>query len=86
MLLELKSEVFSNISLSFLYSLIYKLFHMAAIKANQVVVMLTLIKLINCPAIPFAGLKMAADEQACLLKLGEDTIDRGKTDFLIFFG
>ena len=77
MLLELKSEVFSNIPLSFLYSLIYKLFHMAAIEANQVVVMLTLIQLINCPAIPFTRLKMAAEKKPRLLKLGKNSVDRG---------
>jgi hypothetical protein len=86
MLLKLKSEVFSYIPLSFLNSLIYKLLHMATIEANQVVMMLTLIQLIDSPAITFAGLKMATYEQPCLLNLSEDKIDRGKTDFLILFG
>jgi len=84
--LKLKAKVFSNITLSFLDRLIHKLLYMPAIKANQVVVVLALIKLINRSAITLAGLKMAAEKKPRLLKLGKDAVDRGKTNFLVLFG
>ena len=49
------------------------------------VVVLTLIKLIDRPTIPFARLKMAAEQESSLFKLGKHTIDRSKTNFLVIF-
>ncbi len=48
--------------------------------------MRTLIELINRPAIAFAGLKMTAQQEARLLKLGEYPIDRSQTNVFVFFG
>jgi hypothetical protein len=63
-----------------------KFLYVATVKANEVIVVRTLIELINRPAIAFAGLKMTAEQEACLLKLGEDPIDRSQTNVFIFFG
>jgi hypothetical protein len=76
-LLELKSEVFSNIALPFFNGFVYKFLDMAAINADQVVMMLSLIELIDSPAIPFAGFEMAAQKQASLFKLGKNPINSG---------
>ena len=59
-LLELKTEVFGNIPLPFFDGLVHKLFHMATIKANQMVMVLALIELVDGHAIALAGLKMAS--------------------------
>ena len=77
MLLQLKSEVFGNIALPFLNRLIHKFLYVAAIQANQVVMMAPFIEFVYRPAIPFAGLKMTAQQKAGLLKLGEYSINRG---------
>jgi hypothetical protein len=42
-LLELKTQVFGNITLPFLDSLIYKLLNVTAVQADQVIMMLTLV-------------------------------------------
>jgi hypothetical protein len=51
-----------------------------------VIVVCTLIELINRPAIAFTGLKMTAQQEACLLKLGEYPIYRSQTNVFVFFG
>jgi hypothetical protein len=56
------------------------------VKANEVIMMRTLIELINRPAIAFTGLKMTAQQEPCLLKLGEYPIDRSETNVFVFFG
>jgi hypothetical protein len=63
-----------------------KLLYVTTVKANEVIVVRALIELINRPAIAFAGLKMTAEQEACLLKLGEYPIDRSQTNVFVFFG
>ena len=53
---------------------IEKLLHMAAIKANQMVVVLTFIEFVY----RFAALKLAAGEQTGLFKLHQHAIDGGQ--------
>ncbi len=53
-----------------------KLFHFAAVQADQVVVVLALIELIH----RFAALKMATAQNAGLLKLRQHTVHRGQSD------
>jgi hypothetical protein len=63
-----------------------KFLYVPTVKANKVVMVRTLIKLINRPAIAFAGLKMTAEQEARLLKLGEHPIHRSQTNIFVFFG
>jgi hypothetical protein len=85
-LLKGKTQGFSNFLLAPLNRSIDKLLYVTTVKANEVIVVRTLIELINRPAIAFAGLKMAAEQKARLLKLGEYPIDRSQTNVFIFFG
>lgn len=55
---------------------IVKLFHLAAIQANQVVVVFALIQFKNS----FPALEMAAAQDTCLLELGQNPVDRGQSD------
>jgi hypothetical protein len=86
MLLKGKTQGFSDFFLAPLNGGIDKFLHVATVKANQVIVVRTLIELINRPAIAFARLKMTAQQEACLLKLGEYPIDRSQTNVFVFFG
>jgi hypothetical protein len=86
MLLKGKTQGFSNFLLAPLNRSIDKLLYVTTVKANEVIVVRALIELINRPAIAFAGLKMTAEQEACLLKLGEYPIDRSQTNVFVFFG
>jgi hypothetical protein len=86
MLLKGKTQGFSDLLLAPLNRSINKFLYVATVKANEVIVVRTLIELINRPAIAFAGLKMTAQQEARLLKLGEYPIYRSKTNVFIFFG
>jgi hypothetical protein len=86
MLLEGKTQGFSDFFLPPLNRRVNKLLYVAAIKANQVIVVCSLIEFINRPAIAFAGLKMTAQQEARLLKLGEHPIHRSQTNVFVFFG
>ena len=86
MLLKGKTQGFSDLLLAALNRSIDKFFYVATVKANEVIVVRTLIELINRPAIAFAGLKMTAEQEACLLKLSEHPIDRSQTNVFVFFG
>ena len=55
---------------------IVKLFHLAAIQAHQMVVVLARIEFKN----RFATLEMAAAQDLGMFKLGQNTIDRGQSD------
>jgi hypothetical protein len=81
-----KAQGFGNLLLAPLNRGIDKFLYVATVKANQVVMVCTLIELINRSAIAFAGLKMTAEQEACLLKLGEYPIDRSQTNVFVFFG
>jgi hypothetical protein len=83
---EGKTQGFSNFLLAPLNRGIDKFLYVPTVKANEVVVVRTLIEFINRPAIPFAGLKMTAEQEACLLKLGEYPIHRSQTNVLVLFG
>jgi hypothetical protein len=83
---EGKTQGFSDLLLAALNRSIDKFFYVATVKANEVIVVRTLIELINRPAIAFAGLKMTAEQEACLLKLGKYPIDRSQTNVFVFFG
>jgi hypothetical protein len=84
--LELKSQGFGNFLLTALNGRIDKFLYVPTVKANEVVMVCTLIEFINRSAIPFAGLKMTAEQEACLLKLGEHPIYRSQPNVFIFFG
>jgi hypothetical protein len=86
MLLKGKTQGFGNFFLAPLNRCIDKFLYVPTVKANEVIVVCTLIELINCPTIAFAGLKMTAEQETCLLKLGEYPIDRSQTNIFIFFG
>jgi hypothetical protein len=80
-----KTQGFSDLLLASLNCGIDKFLYVATVKANEVIVVRTLIELINRPAIAFAGLKMAAQQKARLLKLGEYPIHRRQTNVFVFF-
>jgi hypothetical protein len=86
MLLKGKTQGFSDLLLAPLNRDINKFLYVATVKANQVIVVRTLIELINRPAIAFAGLKMTPQQETRLFKLGEYPIDRSQTNVFIFFG
>jgi hypothetical protein len=86
MLLKGKTQGFGDLLLAPLNCGIHKFLYVATVKANEVIVVRTLIELINRPAIAFAGLKMTAEQETCLLKLGEYPIDRRQTNVFVFFG
>ena len=85
-LFEGKTQGFGDFLLAALNGGIDKFLYVPTVKANEVVMVRTLIQLINRPAIAFAGLKMTAEQEACLLKLGEYPIDRSQTNVFVFFG
>jgi hypothetical protein len=84
--LEGKTQGLGDFLLAPLNRRIDKFLYVPTVKANQVVMVCTLIELINRSAIAFAGLKMTAQQEACLLKLGEYPIDRSQTNVFVFFG
>jgi hypothetical protein len=84
MLLKGKTQGFGDLLLATLNRGIDKFLYVATVKANQVIVVRTLIELINRPAIAFAGLKMTTEQETCLLKLGEYPIDRSQTNVFVF--
>jgi hypothetical protein len=86
MFLKGKTQGFSNFLLAPLNRGINKFLYVPTVKANEMVVVRTLIEFINRPAIAFAGLKMTAQQEARLLKLGEYPIDRSQTNVFVFFG
>jgi hypothetical protein len=86
MLLKGKPQGFGDFLLAPFNRGIDKFLYVATVKANEVIVVRTLIELINCTAIAFAGLKVAAEQEACLLKLGEYPIDCSQTNVFVFFG
>jgi len=86
MLLKGKTQGFGDFLLAPLNRSIDKFLYVPTVKANQVVMVRTLIELINRPAIAFAGLKMTAQQEARLLKLGEYPINRSQTNVFVFFG
>jgi hypothetical protein len=59
---------------------IVKLLHTAAIDAHHVVMVLTFIELIH----RFAALEVIAAQNAGLLKLGQNAVNRGQTDIGVF--
>lgn len=81
-----KTQGFGDFLLAALNGGIDKFLYVAAFKANEVIVVRTLIELINRPAIAFAGLKMTAQQEACLFELGEYSIYRSQTNVFILFG
>jgi len=83
--LEGKTQGFGDFLLAPLNGGIDKFLYMPTVKANEVVMVRTLIEFINRPAIAFTGLEMTAEQEARLLKLGEHAIHRSQTNFLIFF-
>jgi hypothetical protein len=85
-LLEGKAQGFGDFLLAPLNRGINKFLYVPTVKANEVIVVCTLIELINCPAIAFAGLKMTAQQEARLLKLGEYPIDCSQPNVFVFFG
>jgi hypothetical protein len=85
-LLEGKTQGFGNFLLAPLNSSINKFLYVPTVKTNEMVVVRTLIEFINRPAIAFTGLKMTAEQEARLLKLGEHPIYRSQTNVFVFFG
>lgn len=73
-----KISLLSDFSLECFDGGILKLFNLAALNANQMIMVVTPIHLEH----GVAALKMMADDQPCRLELSEDAIDRGQTDLL----
>ena len=65
-LLDPESAILGNLGLTALNLGIIELLDMAALDANEVIMVLTLVELENS----FAGLEMMTNEQSGLLKLG----------------
>jgi hypothetical protein len=86
MLFQGKTQGLGDFLLAALDGGIDKLLYVPTVKANKVVMVRTLIQFINRPAIAFAGLKMTAQQEAGLLKLGEHPIHRGQPNVFIFLG
>jgi len=86
MLLQGKTQGFSDFLLAAFNGGIDKFLYVPTVKANKVVMVRTLIEFINRPAIPFAGLKMTAQQEARLFKLGKYPIHRSQTNVFILFG
>jgi hypothetical protein len=84
--LESKTQGFGNFLLAPLNRGINKFLYVTTVKANKVIVVRTLIELINRPTIAFAGLKMTAEQEACLFKLGEYSIYRSQANIFVLFG
>ena len=83
--LDIKVErMFAHDEPAFLSDLVLPLFdrrveeflHPAALQTDQMVVVLAFVQFEN----RLAGFKMVALQQACLLELGEDTVDGGEAD------
>jgi hypothetical protein len=85
-LLEGKTQGFGDFLLAPLNCRIDEFLDVTTVKANEVVMVCTLIEFINRPAIAFTGLKMTAEQEARLLKLGEHPIYRSQTNVFVFFG
>lgn len=69
-----------NAVLAFFNLFVKKLFHPTAVKANQVVVVLSLVEFIH----RFATFELTAGEQARLFKLHQHAIDGGQSDICTF--
>jgi hypothetical protein len=85
-LLKGKAQGFGDFLLAPLNRCIDKFLYVTTVKANEVIVVCALVELINRPAIAFAGLKMATQQEARLLKLGEHPIYRSQPNVFVFFG
>lgn len=80
MLFQHKAFGLGDRSLALFDFRIVKLFHLAAIEAHQMIVVGAFVELID----GLAALKIAAREQARLLKLREHPIDGGQTNVCAF--
>ncbi len=84
--LEGKTQGLGDFLLAALDGGIDKFLYVPTVKANEVVMVRTLIELINRPAIAFTGLKVTAEQEPRLLKLGKHPIYRSQTNVFVFFG
>ena len=69
-----------NILLATLDFFVVKLFHHAAVQTYQVIMVCAFVEFEN----RFAGFKMIAMQQACLLELGQDAVHGSQTDIHVF--
>ena len=76
MFLQNEAFAFGHHLLAFLNFGVEKLFHPSAVKANQVVVVLALVKFVN----RFARFEVAPAEKARLFELHQHPVDRGQAD------
>ena len=68
-----------NILLALLYLSVVKLFHFAAIKTDHVIVVLAFVEFIH----RFAAFEVVSVEQTRLLKLHEDSVNRGQSNVCV---
>lgn len=80
MLGNIKAALFGNPLLAFFDFFVVKLFHPAAIEANEMVMVGAFVQL----EYRLAGFKMIPVKQTCLLELRQHTIDRCQADIHIF--
>lgn len=75
-----ESPFAGDFGLTFFDRGIDELFHPATLHADQMIVMISLIQLID----RLAAIEMSAGEQAGLFKLGKNPVDGGETDIFVF--
>lgn len=79
MLVQAKAAFLGDLALPLLDLGVVELLHTAALHAQQVVVVAALVELIDRLFV----VEMMSDQQAGLLELGQDPVDRGQADVLV---
>jgi len=82
MTLKFKAQSLGNLPLPLLDLLVDKLFHPTAARANDMVVVLSVIHFVAC----LVTCKMMSDENARLLELSENPIDGCQANVHVFIG
>src|SRR5690625_4933138 len=76
MAFQLKTEIISDVILPFFYFWVRKLDHPGAMRADEMIMLITIIELKHC----LAAIKLTACQDACLLKLRQNPIHSGQAN------
>ena len=76
MTFERETVLAGNLVLPFFNFVVRELNHRATVRADQMIVMIAIIKFKNC----FATIKLASKQNTGLLKLGQNPVHRGQAD------
>ena len=79
-ILEFKAAFQGDLTLALLDFRVIELLDEAAVQAYQVIVMLAFVEFVNC----LASFEMVARENARLLELRQNTVDRGQANISAF--